>query len=131
MQQTDHKPGYVYSVLSLKCPCCRKGNMFIKGAYSRHFMKMNDSCQVCGQPMEIEVGFYYGTSYVSYAITVVLSMVSFVLWWIFIGFSYSDHRFLYWVSANGVLLLGSQPYLMRLSRTLWLSFFVKYGNPKF
>jgi hypothetical protein len=31
-------------------------------------MAMNRTCPVCGQSTEMEVGFYYGTSYVSYAI---------------------------------------------------------------
>ena len=122
------KPSYLSSVFKLKCPCCRKGDMFLTKSYDRHLMKMKDNCEVCGQPMEIEVGFYYGTSYVSYLITVLLSAFSFLLWWLFIGFSYSDNRFAYWITSNAVLLLALQPYLMRFSRTLWLSFFVKYKH---
>lgn len=91
---------------------------------------MKENCDVCGQPMEIEVGFYYGTSYVSYILTVILSAISFAGWWLLIGFSYSDNRFVYWITSNAVVLLALQPYFMRFSRTLWLSFFVKYkqGN---
>jgi uncharacterized protein (DUF983 family) len=128
MKNEDRKPGYLSSLLKLKCPCCRKGNMFLTGSYSKRLMKMKDSCEVCGQPMEIEVGFYYGTSYVSYVITVLLSAISFVAWWLLIGFSFSDNRFAYWVISNAVILLAMQPYLMRFSRTLWLSFFVKYNE---
>ena len=124
------KPGYLLSVLKLKCPCCRKGNMFLTKSYGKGLMKMRDNCEVCGQPFEIEIGFYYGTSYVSYVFTVIFSIISFLLCWLFIGFSYSDNRFFYWISINAVVLLAMQPYLMRFSRTLWLSFFVKYkrGN---
>ncbi|MCU7552289.1 DUF983 domain-containing protein [Chitinophagaceae bacterium LB-8] len=128
MNNEEKKPGYVSSILKLKCPCCRKGNMFLTKSYSKHLMKMRDHCEVCGQPMEIEVGFYYGTSYVSYIITVLLSAISFVGWWILIGFSYQDNRFLYWVVTNAIALIAMQPYLMRFSRTLWLSFFVKYNQ---
>jgi len=30
--------------------------------------------------------------------------------------------------VNGFFLVVMQPYLMRLSRTVWLSFFVKYDK---
>jgi hypothetical protein len=43
-------------------------------------MKMHDQCPVCGQPTDLEVGFYYGTSYVSYALTVVFFIFFFFLW---------------------------------------------------
>ena len=91
-------------------------------------MKMNDRCPACGQRMEIEVGFWYGTSYVSYALTVALSVATCIAWWVLIGFSTQDTRFFWWMGINMVLLLLAQPYLMRLSRAIWLSFFVKY-NP--
>ena len=88
---------------------------------------MHRDCPECGQPTEIEVGFYYGTGYVSYALTVGLSVASFVLWYIIIGMSVDDNRFFYWLGFNAVLLILLQPYLMRLSRTIWLSFFVRYN----
>ena len=45
-----------------------------KSSYQlKTFMKMYEKCPVCEQRMEIEVGFYYGTAYVSYALTVALS----------------------------------------------------------
>ena len=87
---------------------------------------MHKTCPACGQVTDIEVGFYYGTSYVSYLLAVLLSAISFILWWLIIGFSFSDKRFLYWVIFNGVLLIVMQPWLMRFSRSLWLSWFVKY-----
>lgn len=87
---------------------------------------MNEACPVCGQPTDIEVGFYYGTSYVSYALAIVVCVASFIAWWVLIGFSFKDSRFFWWMGFNAVLLIVMQPLLMRLSRTLWLSWFVKY-----
>jgi hypothetical protein len=87
---------------------------------------MNPTCPVCGQPTEIEVGFYYGTGYVSYALTVAFSVASFIAWWVIIGFSTEDNRFFYWLGINALLLILFQPIIMRLSRSLWLSWFVKY-----
>lgn len=89
-------------------------------------MEMNKECPVCAQPTEIEVGFYYGTGYVSYALTVALSVATLVAWWVLIGFSTEDNRFFYWVIANAVLLIALQPWLMRVARSLWISWFVKY-----
>jgi hypothetical protein len=87
---------------------------------------MNPTCPVCGQPTEIEVGFYYGTGYVSYALTVAFSVASFIAWWVIIGFSTEDNRVFYWLGTNALLLILFQPIIMRLSRSLWLSWFVKY-----
>jgi len=87
---------------------------------------MHDKCPECGQPYELEVGFWYGTGYVSYAFTVLLSVVSFVLWLLFIGMSTQDNRFFWWLGINSVLLIVLQPWIMRLSRVIYLYFFVHY-----
>lgn len=89
---------------------------------------MHDRCPACGQLMEIEVGFWYGTSYISYALTVALSVATCIAWWVLIGFSLEDNRFFLWMGTNIVILLVAQPYLMRLSRAIWLSIFVKYNK---
>lgn len=130
MENKAKKPGYLWSLFHLKCARCRTGNMFrVQQAYRlKNFMKMHDNCPVCGQRMEIEVGFYYGTGYVSYALTVALSVTTFVAWWVLIGMSVHDNRFFWWLGFNITLLLALQPYLMRLSRAIWLSFFVRYNE---
>ena len=87
---------------------------------------MNKNCTVCGQPSEIEVGFYYGTSYVSYVLGVALSVASLIAWWVIFGLSVNDNRFFFWLGFNALLLVVLQPWLMRLSRSLWISWFVKY-----
>jgi hypothetical protein len=89
-------------------------------------MKMYDHCLLCGQPTDIEVGFYYGTGYVSYLIALLITGATFLLWFLIIGFSFHDRRFLIWVIFNSALLLVLQPWLMRFSRSLWISWFVRY-----
>ena len=128
-EKKDARPGYLLSLLQQKCARCRTGNMFkVKSAYRlKDFMKMYDNCPSCNQPMELEVGFYYGTAYVSYALTVALSVTTFVAWWVLIGMSVNDNRFFWWLGSNIVLLIILQPWLMRLSRAIWLSFFVRYN----
>ncbi len=124
----SNNPPYLWSVLTCKCPRCRQGSIFQqKNPYKlSSFMKMNTHCPVCKQPTEIEVGFYYGTGYVSYALSLMVSGLTFVAWWLIIGFSLDDARFFWWIGFNAVFLTCMQPYLMRLSRSIWLSFFVKY-----
>jgi uncharacterized protein (DUF983 family) len=122
-------PRYLGTVLNHKCPNCREGNMFAD-KYPFHlksFMRMNRNCPVCGQKTEIEVGFYYGTGYVSYALAVAFSVSTFVAWWVLVGLSIDDDRVFWWLGTNTVLLLLLQPYFMRLSRSIWLSFFVRYN----
>ncbi len=125
-------PGYLLSILNHKCPRCRKGDMFLnKSSYQiKNFMKMHDKCHVCDQKMEIEVGFYYGTGYVSYALTVAFSVFTFFAWWLLIGLSLNDNRLFWWMGTNAVLLISLQPFFMRISRTIWLSLFIKYKNNK-
>jgi uncharacterized protein (DUF983 family) len=126
----QRKPGMLISIFKHLCPRCRTGNMFIyNNPYKLNgFMKMPERCQVCGQPIDLEPGFYYGTSYVSYALSIMICVITFILWWIIIGFSLKDSRFFWWMGVNAVILVLIQPVLMRLSRTIWLYFFVKY-NP--
>jgi rRNA maturation protein Nop10 len=128
MSETSHRPNYLLSTLENKCPRCRTGKVFShSNPYDlKNTVKMHEYCPVCGQPTEIETGFYYGTGYVSYALTVAFSVASFIAWWVLIGFSLDDSRFFWWLGTNAVLLVVLQPLIMRLSRSLWLSWFVKY-----
>ena len=120
--------GYVATVLSCRCPRCREGKLFQHPTTwnIRKNMLMHKNCPVCGQPTEIEVGFYYGTSYVSYGLTVAISIATLLFWWFTIGLSVNDNRFFIWLIVNAVFLLILQPWLMRFSRSLWISWFVKY-----
>ena len=124
------KPSLLPSLLQCKCPRCRRGDMFEKkSAYTVGFMKMNERCAVCGQPMDLEPGFYYGTIMISYALSVFICIVTFVAYWLSIGFSLEDNRFFWWIGGNAVLLIALQPVLMRISRSFWLGYFVRY-SPK-
>lgn len=125
------KKFFITSLLSNRCPRCRKGKIFQSdSAYKKNNVLMHKECPVCGQPTEIEVGFYYGTGYVSYALSIAFLASTFVAWKVLIGvtFSIDDNRIFYWMGIAFALLLAMQPLIMRLSRTLWLSSFVSYDR---
>ena len=89
---------------------------------------MPETCPECAQRFELEHGFWYGTGYVSYALAVALSVATFVAWLVLIGVSADDNRIFYWLGLNGLLLVVIQPWLMRLSRVIYLYFFVRYDD---
>ena len=89
---------------------------------------MYDNCPVCNQKYDMETGFWYGTGYVSYALAVAVSATTFIAWLVLIGVSTDDNRIFYWLGFNCILLVAIQPWLMRLSRVLYLYIFVKYDE---
>lgn len=123
------KPSLLPAIVKMKCPNCRKGDMYVnKGIFPlKEVLDMPEHCEVCGQKFELEVGFYYGTGFVSYALSVFLLIVMFVAYWLLFGFSYKDNSVFICLGAS-ILILGLlQPWLMRISRVLYLYMFVKYG----
>lgn len=90
-------------------------------------LRMNERCPLCTQPLDMEPGFYYGTNMISYILAILFSILTFVLWWIIFGFSLKDNRFFWWLGMNAVLLVLVQPPLMRLSRSVWIYFFIRYS----
>jgi hypothetical protein len=127
------KPNYLWSILTMKCPRCRRGPMFkdpnpFRKIKLSHIFGMYDNCPVCNQKYDLEEGFWYGTGYVSYALTVAISVATFVAWLVLIGVSISDNRIFAWLIFNILLLVIIQPWLMRLSRVIYLYFFVRYDK---
>ena len=105
----------------------KSGNPY-KKLSAKHWLDMHEHCPVCRQKFDLEVGFWYGTGYVSYALTVLLSGITFIAWWLAIGISVDDNRIFYWLLFNTILILVLQPWLMRLSRVVYIYFFIKYNE---
>lgn len=89
---------------------------------------MPDRCPECSQKMELEPGFYYGTGYVSYGLSVALLAIIAVIFALTYGFSYKDNSVFIFMGIGFGLLILLQPWLMRISRVLYLWAFVKYGK---
>jgi uncharacterized protein (DUF983 family) len=130
---TIPKPNNWWSIFSMKCPRCRRGNMFVQNsAYQslslKKMLAMPEKCEECGQRFDLEPGFWYGTSYVSYALTVAISVATFVAWAVIIGVSVNDNSVFWWLGFNAIALIVLQPWLMRISRVLYIRFFVSYDS---
>lgn len=126
----DKVPGLVPSILKMKCPNCRKGHMFTNKSIFplNKMLDMPETCPVCGQKYELEVGFYYGTGYVSYALSVGLFIINAIWYWLIFGLSYMDNSIYYYLITSVSIVVVLQPWLMRISRVLYLNMFVKYGE---
>lgn len=117
----------------MRCPRCRRGSMFKNNnAYRKlslkHIFDMYENCPVCRQKFDLEVGFWYGTGYVSYLLVILLSGFTFFAWWAIIGISINDNRVFYWLAFNTMIIILLQPWLMRISRVIYIYFFIKYNE---
>lgn len=126
------KSGILTSILRMKCPNCRKGDMYLQKSIFplKSMMEMPERCPVCGQKMEIEVGFYYGTGYVSYGLSVAVAIFNAVWYAVLVGFSWKDNSIWWYLGITIAMLILLQPLLMRISRVLYLYMFVSYGSYK-
>ncbi|MEO5647371.1 MAG: DUF983 domain-containing protein [Chitinophagaceae bacterium] len=93
-----------------------------------HILNMHEQCPECHQRFKLEIGFWYGTGYVSYGLTIIISALTFIGWLLSFGVSANDNRVFYWLLMNSILLIILQPWLMRISRVLYLYIFVKYDE---
>jgi hypothetical protein len=114
----------------MKCPNCRKGKMFVNKSIFplKELMNMPEHCCVCRQKMELEVGFWYGTGFVSYALSVLILALFFIAYWLVFGMSYKDNSVYYALGLSVSIVIILQPWLMRISRVLYLYLFVKYSE---
>ena len=112
---------------SQKCPHCHKGPVFSRPTFSINFIKMNENCPVCGQEYEIEPGFFWGSMYVSYFITVAIVLLVGVADFLII----KDPPLLQIMACIVVSLIILTPLTFRYSRLIMLYYFasIKY-DPK-
>jgi hypothetical protein len=97
-----------------------------KNAYKlSEFDKMHEHCPVCTHKFEIENGFFYGAMYVSYAMTVALSVAIFILtYWFWPNAAYYNYI------INIIIgVIALVPVSFRGSRLIWMNFFSSY-NPE-
>lgn len=122
-------PSALSAFLQLKCPRCRRGDLFLYSAGNiRHFDEMPVQCPVCKLHFEPEVGFYWGAMYISYGFSVMLVVL------VGVGLFYLANNPPIWVymTAITVLILVLTTVLFRYSRALMLYMFGGTGfDPKY
>jgi len=115
----------LWATFALKCPRCREGYLFEnRNPYVlKDMSSMNKTCSNCQMLIDPEPSFYIGSMYVSYGLTVGLSVATFLIWYFLF-----DVDVMYYLIFNAVLLLGLMPYTFQLARAIWITILVKY-NP--
>ena len=117
------KGNTLYSILFGKCPKCHQESMY-KNKNPYHFsdtLKMHDRCNHCDTKYKIEPSFFYGSMYVSYAVGIAFAVAAFIVSNIFFGSSLK-------VAFGSIVgtLVCFMPIIMRLSRNIWINFFMSY-----
>lgn len=119
------KGNKLYSILTGSCPRCHRENMYKnRNPYVlRDIFKMNTRCSHCGLKYKMEPSFFYGAMYVSYGVGVAFAVAAFVLTFLILGLNLVQ-TFIAIVATLFVFL----PVIIRLSRNIWINFFVSYDE---
>lgn len=119
------KGSKLYSILTGTCPRCHEESMYLdKNPFNLgNIYKMHERCSHCGQPYKIEPSFYFGAMYVSYGLGVAIGIATFVITFSILKTSLKT-AFITIVAALIILM----PYIMRISRNIWINFFVSYDK---
>ncbi len=129
MAQDRAKPPMITALLSMKCPNCRVGKIFIQGTFPlKDNLKMHEYCPNCGLKMTKETNNGFGINYVLTVLTIILN----ILWyWPIFGLNYEDNSIYYFLTVSTIITILLQPWYLRLSRVLFLYFTVGYRSKPF
>jgi hypothetical protein len=127
MDTKTHKPALLPSLISNKCPNCRKGDVFVnKSVFPLvKCLTLVDRCKVCGQRMKYEQNNGGG---INYALTMMLFFLNLLWYWPIFGITYLDYSIYYFLVSSIVVVVLVQPWLMRLSRMIYLYLYIQYGK---
>lgn len=96
------------------CPRCQEGAIYRRPIW-RAWLDMYDRCPVCGLHFEREQGYFLGSMYVSYALSVPPVCLLVLLIWLV-----TRWRLDYVVLAAFVAYLPAVPLVVRISRVVWI-----------
>jgi hypothetical protein len=85
---------------------------------------MNKTCPCCEQKFYLEPSFYVGAMYVSYALQVALFVAVIVA----IKVLFPKATTSTYVITIVITVIVLTPLIFRLSRSIWIHFFVKYDK---
>jgi hypothetical protein len=86
---------------------------------------MNSRCRVCNEDFKRETGFYFGSAYVSYALTVGFGIGLYVLLCTWLKMETIPYLITF-----STLLIVLMPLFYRYSRLIWIHLFVKSRRTK-
>lgn len=118
------KPNMIWRVLKAKCPNCSKGNIFLnKSVFPLSGMlKTVDHCTNCGQKINTGNDSAPGMNYALSVIVYFLGFVSYACIW---GITYKDNSFIYSFIFSTIIVVLVQPWLMRLSKAIYIYIFIR------
>lgn len=116
------KGSKLYSIFNNKCPRCQEGDFFVnkKVLSLKNSLKIHETCSHCGLKYMIEPSFFYGAMYVSYGLTVAISIITFVI------LNFFGLSLLPIFIAIIIILILFTPFTLRLSRLIYINIFVHY-----
>jgi len=120
------KKGYkLYSILFGKCPRCHQESMYeTKNPYKlKTTLKLNENCSSCNLHYHLEPSFFTGSMYVSYPIGIAFTVPPFIISHVLCKASLLTTFF----SITATLII-SLPIIARLSRNIWINFFVNHDK---
>jgi hypothetical protein len=123
------KPALLPALFSMKCPSCRKGNVFVNKSIFplNKCLALKDECEVCGEKMKSESNNGGG---INYALSMLLFFLNLLWYWPIFGLSYKDNSVFYYLAASTAVVILAQPFLMRLSRMLYLYLYIGFGHSR-
>lgn len=113
----------ILKILSNECPRCDNGKVFRDKSFyfSFGFPKMNTHCPNCSYKFEREPGFFIGAMYISYALTIGESIITYLIAQQFFEKLF-DVRIVFVVLPVLLLLMFVN---IRISRMVWMYLFKK------
>ena len=106
----------LFNILREKCPKCEEGKVFSEkgNIFLLRLPKMNATCSHCQHKFEKEPGYFFGSMFVSYAVTVAEMILFFLIANQFIA------SYLTIVVLIGLLSIIMSTFNFRFSRMIWI-----------
>jgi len=113
------------AAIKMKCPRCHEGDVFeTKNPFVLNKMTaMHEHCPHCHLKYEREVGYFYGSMFISYILNIALFVSITVAY-----YAYFENKVDWRLYIGGYVLLTFLvfPVIYRFSRSIWLQIFNDY-----
>ena len=129
LSMSHHRPNLLASLLTMKCPSCRRERVFVQqGVFPlRHATAVKNECRICGEKLTSMSNNGGG---LNYALSMLLFLVNLSWYWPVFGLSYDDNSVFYYLGVSTAIVILAQPYLMRLSRVIYLYLYIGFGHSR-